>query len=126
MIEFIKPRRFDFSKSSATSPGHTVFERSGRFVRVRAAIVQGRRITVVLQDVVLGRGGGQTNVSITTYSGGYFQGGLWAAGTKKDEKMHFVSGFRLPGSLTVSFQLQYNTFQADANTYPVQAGLQFS
>ncbi|CAE7834047.1 unnamed protein product, partial [Symbiodinium sp. KB8] len=121
-IQFHEPMDFDFSAASTEDEDNQViFLREGPLLRIRMDIVQGVRTAIVLRNVLLGKVGGQTDISITTWTGGLFQNGIWLPGTKQDERLNFRNGFRLPGRVEILYDKLENTFQRDPFTYPEQS-----
>jgi hypothetical protein len=84
-------------------------------------IVAGVRYSIVLNDVQLGREGGQTDFKLTSWVGGMWQSGEWKPGIKRDEKLHYTAGFRLPGRTIMRYEKLENDYHKDPNTYPVQS-----
>eukprot|EP00439_Symbiodinium_sp_Y106_P065139 s821_g10.t1 len=121
-IQFHEPMDFDFSAASTEDEDNQViFLREGPLLRIRMDIMQGVRTMIVLRNVLLGKIGGQTDISITTWTGGLFQNGIWLPGTKQDERLNFRNGFRLPGRVEILYDKLENTFQRDPFTYPEQS-----
>jgi len=120
-IQVASPTNFNFEAATTDAADQVIFLTNGALVRIRMSIVADSRYTVTLRGVVLGREGGQTDIHLTTWSGGLFQGGVWVPGNKQDEKLHFRSGFRLPGRVLVRYDKLENTFHQDPITYPVQS-----
>eukprot|EP00931_Biecheleriopsis_adriatica_P048558 TRINITY_DN28067_c0_g1_i1.p1 TRINITY_DN28067_c0_g1~~TRINITY_DN28067_c0_g1_i1.p1 ORF type:complete len:3244 (-),score=551.12 TRINITY_DN28067_c0_g1_i1:114-9845(-) len=121
-IQFNSPERFDFTRAfTDDADNQEIFLRQNELVRVRLKIQQGVRETIILRDVLLGTGGGQTDISLTTWRGGLFQGGDWVPGIKQDERINYRGGFRLPGSVSVLYDKLENTYHQDPLTYPEQS-----
>ncbi|CAJ1451405.1 unnamed protein product [Effrenium voratum] len=121
-ILFNSPVDFDFSGSrTEDETNQVIFLVEGPLVRIRMPINQGVRTQIVLRNVLLGKTGGQTDISITTWTGGLFQNSIWHPGTKQDERLSFRGGFRLPGKVEILYDKLENTYQRDPFTYPEQS-----
>jgi len=121
-IEAKSPPRFNFDGASVLAKDQEIFLVEGPLIRIRCRLRQGQRVAIVLSNVRLGRQGGQTNFQLTSWKGGLWQSGDWKPGEKQDEKLNFVSGFRLPGRTILSYEKLENDYHRDPLTYPVQAG----
>lgn len=120
-IQFNSPSGFNFNGARTDDSEQVIFFASGDLVRVRLAINKGAAVNIVLRNVRLGDGGGQTDISLTTWRGGLFQGGRWVTGEKQDERLNFKLGFRLPGLFDRRFYDRLeNTYHRDQLTYPEQ------
>lgn len=119
-ITALEPPRFDFSQASVLASDQTLFLTAGALARVRTRIRKGDRIVIVFSNVRLGREGGQTDFRLTSFTGGMFQSGEWKEGDIRDEKLHYTTGFRLPGRVILRYQKLENDYHRDPNTYPVQ------
>lgn len=121
-ILFNSPAEFDFSNArTEDDEEQVIFLVEGPLIRIRLPITQGIRTQIILRNVLLGKSGGQTDISITTWTGGLFQNGAWLPGTKQDERLAFRGGFRLPGKVEILYDKLENTFQRDPFTYPEQS-----
>jgi len=121
-IQFHSPSGFNFNGASTDDKeNQEIFLASGDLVRVRMRITRGVREQIILRDVGLGEGGGQTDISLTTWKGGLFQGGSWVPGEKQDERLNYKEGFRLPGKVSVLYDKLENTYHMDPLTYPEQS-----
>jgi len=117
----VKPPRFVFNQAKPKGRDQTVILAQGNIMRIRFKIVAGVRYTLMLENVQLGREGGQTDFMLTTWVGGMWQSGAWKPGVKRDEKLHYTAGFRLPGRTIMRYEKLQNDFHKDPNTYPVQS-----
>jgi len=117
------PDDFDFGMTLIDDPAQQILRADtvGNRMRIRTDIRSGTRYTFLLRNVKLGTGGGQTDISLTTWVGGMLINGEWQPGTKRDEKMHFLDGFRLPGRIIVRYDRLENNYHQNPGTYPVQA-----
>jgi len=79
------------------------------------------RYTIILDNVQLGREGGPTDFQLSSWTGGMWQSGVWKPGIKRDEKLHYTAGFRLPGRTIMRYEKLANDYHNDAATYPVQS-----
>eukprot|EP00913_Durusdinium_trenchii_P016502 g15510.t1 len=85
-ILFNSPAEFDFSNArTEDDEEQVIFLVEGPLIRIRLPITQGIRTQIILRNVLLGKSGGQTDISITTWTGGLFQNGAWLPGTKQDQ-----------------------------------------
>eukprot|EP00933_Yihiella_yeosuensis_P034075 TRINITY_DN27621_c0_g1_i2.p1 TRINITY_DN27621_c0_g1~~TRINITY_DN27621_c0_g1_i2.p1 ORF type:complete len:1376 (+),score=242.81 TRINITY_DN27621_c0_g1_i2:170-4297(+) len=121
-IEFNSPIGFSFDGAETANPlEQVVFIRKGPLIRIKMEIKTGIRRHVVVRNVRMGSGGGQTDITITTWVGGLMQGGSWHPGTKQDERMNYRSGFRLPGQVEIRYEKLENIYHMDSLTYPEQS-----
>jgi len=122
-IQVTYPPSFSFGGVTTDDSDQEVFLTSGNMVRIRMAIIAGQRINIILRNVLLGQEGGQTDIHITSYTGGMFQAGVWVPGSVMDQKLNFQSGFRLPGQVFTKNYVSKleNNFIKDPQKYPVQS-----
>jgi len=120
-FQFLVPSGFDFSAASITDPTQVIFQAVGSLIRIRTPIVAGNTYLFTLNNVLLGTGGGQTQINLATWSGGYFQSGVWIPGNRQDEKYNFQDGFRLPGQVIVLYDKLSDIYQNQPLTYPIQS-----
>lgn len=121
-ILFNSPTEFDFTNArTEDDEDQVIFLVEGPLIRIRMAITRGVRTQIILRNVRLGKSGGQTDISITTWTGGLLQSGTWLPGTKQDERLAFRGGFRLPGKVEILYDKLENTYQRDPFTYPEQS-----
>jgi hypothetical protein len=121
LILVSEPSGFNFDGAVVEDPEQAVLVPSGNSIRIRAAIEADTVTAIKLDNVILGQGGGQTVITLTTYAGGLFQNGVWIEGEQLDEISQFSGGFRLPGDLVVISETLENEFQQNSNTYPVES-----
>jgi hypothetical protein len=123
LLVFNEPTGFDFSQATvaAANPPQEIFLQRGNLIRIRTAITPFNRIDIYLRNVVLGRDGGQTDINLNTSVGGMWQNGEWVPGTKRDERLHMTTGFRLPGRVIVRYDRLDNNYRRDEARYPVQS-----
>lgn len=119
------PRLYDFTGVTLDDPleQQEIILIEGDFIRIRQACTPGVPVEFVINGVLLGEVGGQTSVTISTWSGGMLQGDVWKPGEKQDEKLDFMGGFRQPGILSLRYEYLYNDYMQDPVTYPVQSVL---
>eukprot|EP00929_Paragymnodinium_shiwhaense_P041335 TRINITY_DN21478_c0_g1_i1.p1 TRINITY_DN21478_c0_g1~~TRINITY_DN21478_c0_g1_i1.p1 ORF type:complete len:3380 (+),score=785.72 TRINITY_DN21478_c0_g1_i1:132-10271(+) len=123
-IEATSPIGFDFAATRLQDDvGQSIILTDGALIRIRMAeqIFPGKRYVIDMHGVRLGKDGGQTEFQLTTWLGGMMQGGEWKPGDKKDERLSFTSGFRLPGLTLVRLERIKNTYMQDPLNYPVQS-----
>jgi len=121
-IQFHQPTGFNFNGAyTEDKENQEIFLAVGDLVRVRMRIQQGVREQIILRNVGLGEGGGQTDISLTTWKAGLFQGGVWVPGDKQDERLNYKEGFRLPGKVSILYDKLENTYHKDPLTYPEQS-----
>jgi hypothetical protein len=125
-IEASFPPNFNFNAATLSENFQSVIKSNTdppEVLRVTFAkgIVAGTRYTVDIHGVRLGRDGGQTDFQLTTWLGGLYQSGSWNPGNKKDERLRFSDGFRLPGLTKVRLEKIQNTYIQDPLNYPVQS-----
>jgi hypothetical protein len=99
VIRTLAPASTSFADATVTSTGHEVISKNQTVIRVRADIVAGIRILVVVDHVRLGVPGGQTVFDLVTKLNN---------GDQVDEALGFNSGFVQPGLLTVKRQMIQN------------------
>jgi hypothetical protein len=121
LISVIEPSGFNFDAAIVEDPLQEVVVTYGNAIRIQTAIQADTVTTIQLDNVVLGQGGGQTVITLTTYTGGLFQNGVWIEGTQLDEISQFSGGFRLPGDLKVISETLENAFQQNSDVYPVES-----
>jgi hypothetical protein len=115
-MEVILPTEFDFTSAtvemplaidSATMGGNLILNR----VELRAA----QRKTIRVNNVRLGRGGGQTTINLITFRDLTRQ-------HKMDEKLGYTGGFRLPGRITVHGTPELRSqYREQPALYPVKS-----
>mmetsp|Transcript_142909 Transcript_142909/g.247385 ORF Transcript_142909/g.247385 Transcript_142909/m.247385 type:complete len:2516 (+) Transcript_142909:3-7550(+) len=120
-IRVLYPPRFEFGSATVLDPEQEIFLTDGSLCRVRSKIKRGKKTIIMLNNVKLGREGGQTDFQLTSYTGGMWQSGEWKPGDVMDEKLHFIAGFRLPGRTILRYEKLENDYHRDENTYRVQA-----
>ncbi|CAK0879861.1 unnamed protein product, partial [Prorocentrum cordatum] len=121
LISVSEPSGFNFDAAIVADPKQIAVVKSGNSIRIQAAIAADTVTTIMLNNVILGQGGGQTEITLTTYTGGLFQNGVWIVGEQLDEISQFSGGFRLPGDLKVISETLENEFQQNSNVYPVES-----
>jgi hypothetical protein len=114
-IEAIFPTEFDFGKSTVPVP-YDIDDRSEREIIIinRASIIAGRVSTIKISSVKLGRGGGQTRFNLITYADETMS-------EKRDEKLEYTGGFRLPGTVVVNGKTLKSRYQNERQLYPVKS-----
>jgi len=126
-IEVTFPLAFSFDQASlVNSLDQSIILASKNQIRVKMKIEQGTRYVIDMENVLLGRLGGQTDLQLTSWVGGRFEGSgptsSWYPGDKRDEKLSFTSGFSLPGQVDITrYQRLYNDYRSDPLTYPVES-----
>jgi len=120
-IQANDPPRFVFNLAQPMDKAQEVILAEGNIIRIRFKIVAGIRYTIVLNNVQLGREGGQTDFQLSSWTGGMWQSGVWKPGIKRDEKLSYKEGFRLPGRTIMRYEKLDNDYHKDPNTYPVQS-----
>lgn len=121
LISVSEPSGFNFDGAVVEDSAQEVVVVYGNAIRIQMAIQADTVTTIQLDNVVLGQGGGQTVITLTTYTGGLFQNGVWIEGEQLDEISQFSEGFRLPGDLKVISETLENAFQQDSDNYPVES-----
>jgi hypothetical protein len=76
--------------------------------------VPGQQSSVIISNVRLGIGGGQTIFDMQTFNG-------TAMNVIRDERFNFEDGFRLPGALMIGEKRLNSMYQEDAVNNPVRA-----
>lgn len=114
-IEALFPTEFDFGASTVPVP-YDIDERSEREILIinRAGIIAGKVSTIRISSVKLGRGGGQTRFNLITYSDEKMN-------VKRDEKLEFTQGFRLPGTVVVTSKTLKSKYQNERQLFPVKS-----
>lgn len=116
-IEAVQPDGFDFTRATVTPPYVPTEQTAGpRLVLQRAGLVANTKVTIQINSVVLGRGGGQTMWNLLTYLDNTMT-------TQLDSKLNFTANaFRLPGVITVvNTPLLQSKYAVAAASYPVQS-----
>jgi hypothetical protein len=114
-VDFEGNNGFDFTLSRTRDEKQEVFRAEGPECEVIADIPKFAVVSVILERVQLALGGGETMFDLSTYTGGY------KAGDKQDEKESFTDGFRLPGSLEVTYSMLKSTYSLKPEKYPIQS-----
>jgi len=114
-IEALFPTEFDFGRATVPVP-YDIDDLSEREMIIinRCSIVAGRSQTIRINSVKLGRGGGQTKFNMITYSDETRQ-------HKRDEKLEYTGGFRLPGKVTVDGKELKSKFKEERQLFPVKS-----
>jgi hypothetical protein len=110
-IDALAPEEFDFTGAVVTSSGHEVLDASGTQIRLKVPIFAGRTTYVQVEKFRLGKVGGATSFDLRTR----FEKG------KRDEKLQFKDGFRLPGRLKVHSKVLFNEYHLDRVRYPLKS-----
>jgi len=109
------PREVSFASALVEAPRQKDYRSTGpNLIVSHLKLVSGVTASVLVTGVVLGRGGGPSLFSLTTYKSSDLA-------EKVDERLHFA-GFYQPGKASLSGQLRslYTTLPA---VYPVRSGL---
>eukprot|EP00930_Biecheleria_cincta_P092359 TRINITY_DN8222_c0_g5_i2.p1 TRINITY_DN8222_c0_g5~~TRINITY_DN8222_c0_g5_i2.p1 ORF type:complete len:3174 (-),score=522.91 TRINITY_DN8222_c0_g5_i2:21-9542(-) len=94
VLEAVFPTQFSFDQSTVALPYDISKASEGaRLIINRGGFRAGRNASIRINTVRLGRAGGQTEFNLVTY-------GDENMVFKKDEKLQFKRGFRLPGLIT--------------------------
>eukprot|EP00746_Dinoflagellata_sp_MGD_P164941 gnl/MRDRNA2_/MRDRNA2_93924_c0_seq1.p1 gnl/MRDRNA2_/MRDRNA2_93924_c0~~gnl/MRDRNA2_/MRDRNA2_93924_c0_seq1.p1 ORF type:complete len:3212 (+),score=535.85 gnl/MRDRNA2_/MRDRNA2_93924_c0_seq1:111-9746(+) len=110
-IDALAPEEFDFTGAKVTSSGHEVLDASGNKIRLKVPIFAGRKTYVQVEKFRLGKVGGATSFDLRTR----FEK------EKRDEKLQFKQGFRLPGRLKVHNKMLFNEYHLDKARYPLKS-----
>lgn len=110
-IDALAPDEFDFTGAVVTSSGHEVLDASGTQIRLKVPIFAGRASYVQVENFRLGKIGGDTKFNLRTR----FEK------QKRDEKLDFKQGFRLPGRLKVHTKALFNDYHTDPERYPLKS-----
>jgi len=114
-VEALFPTEFDFGKATVPVP-YDIDDRSERGIIIinRANIIAGRTTSIKISSVKLGRGGGQTRFNLITYSDDTMK-------VKRDEKLEYTGGFRLPGKIVVTGKTLKSKYQNERQLFPVKS-----
>jgi hypothetical protein len=121
LIVVEEPVGFNFNLATVSSDDQEVLVTDDNSIRVRADIKAEQANQIVLSNVLLGTGGGQTVITLSTFTGGLFQNGEWIVGDRLDNIVGYNKGFRLPGKLKVISERLESQYQQDPFAYPVQS-----
>eukprot|EP00931_Biecheleriopsis_adriatica_P114614 TRINITY_DN90538_c0_g1_i1.p1 TRINITY_DN90538_c0_g1~~TRINITY_DN90538_c0_g1_i1.p1 ORF type:complete len:3212 (+),score=723.49 TRINITY_DN90538_c0_g1_i1:26-9637(+) len=115
-VEAIFPTQFNFDQSTVALPYDISSASEGSTIIIdRGGFKAGTPVSIRINSVRLGRAGGQTRFNIVTYSDDKML-------EKKDEKLDFKKGFRLPGLITVLGKPQLKSKFQDAKAmFPVKS-----
>lgn len=118
-IKAVRPPGFSFNMATVSVPFDIdPLTDSDTIIINRVALEAGRPAIFRINNVRLGRGGGQTEFNIITYKG---ELRLDGSGEKCDEKLQFVGGFRLPGRITITNYELKSKWQEQEQDYPVHS-----
>eukprot|EP00928_Gymnodinium_smaydae_P006180 TRINITY_DN12156_c0_g1_i2.p1 TRINITY_DN12156_c0_g1~~TRINITY_DN12156_c0_g1_i2.p1 ORF type:complete len:3246 (-),score=521.31 TRINITY_DN12156_c0_g1_i2:104-8719(-) len=119
-IEAVFPTEFNFDMASVSVP-MDIDQRSEKQTIIinRVAMQKGRRLTIRINSVRLGRGGGQTTFNIVTYANTLPLD--MEQGEKRDEKLSYKEGFRLPGQIEVTQKALISGYKEQQQLFPVKS-----
>eukprot|EP00929_Paragymnodinium_shiwhaense_P100748 TRINITY_DN632_c3_g1_i1.p1 TRINITY_DN632_c3_g1~~TRINITY_DN632_c3_g1_i1.p1 ORF type:complete len:3134 (+),score=549.00 TRINITY_DN632_c3_g1_i1:175-9576(+) len=110
-IEAKEPLGFDFAKSTIESEGHTLLDAVSAVIRIGINIEAGKKYTVYIRFVLLGRKGGATRFDFATYN----------EDNEVVDRKRDVTGFRLPGSIQVVRAALQNGYKLAPQLFPVRS-----
>ncbi|CAJ1376466.1 unnamed protein product [Effrenium voratum] len=115
-IEAIFPSQFNFDQSTVALPYDIDGQSEGSTLIInRGGFRAGVMTTIRINTVRLGRAGGQTRFNLVTFKDETLM-------DKRDEKLDFSGGFRLPGMITViNAPLLKSQYQDAKATFPVKS-----
>lgn len=117
-IEAIFPTQFNFDQSTVPLPYDIDSRSEGSTLIInRGGFRAGVMATIAINTVRLGRAGGQTRFNFVTY-----KDEMLDLGEKRDEKLDFTGGFRLPGLISViSAPILRSQYQDARAMFPVKS-----
>eukprot|EP00913_Durusdinium_trenchii_P029561 g27710.t2 len=115
-IEAIFPTQFNFDQSTVPLPYDIDSRSEGATLIInRGGFRAGVMTTIAINTVRLGRAGGQTRFNFITYNDDTMS-------EKRDEKLGFTGGFRLPGLISVvNAPVLRSQYQEAKAQFPVEA-----
>jgi len=117
----VDPPGFSFQQSTVQVPLNIDARTSfNKIIINHVPIMEGLAVVVKVKDVLLGEGGGQTKFDITTFLDKIPPTGEQDA-IKRDEKLSYEGGFRLPGKVDVISRKLDSLYSIMPQRYPVKS-----
>jgi hypothetical protein len=115
-MDITYPTEFDFTAATVEMPiDINSASMGGNIILDRIELVPGVIKDIRINNVQLGRGGGQTTINLITFTD-------LSRTVKMDEKLGFTGGFRLPGKVTVHGTPELkSSYKENPAQYPVKS-----